>query len=65
MGTETHTCIPLYINNGALISLNEELNLITGMGYKLIEINNGESSQNGTIGYNKLNVGTIFYLAMP
>ena len=64
-GTETHTCIPLAISNGALISLNQELNLITGLGYKLIEINNGESNQNGTIGNTSLNVGTIFYLAMP
>ena len=40
-GTETHTCIPEAIVNGALISLNQELNSIISQGYKLIEVNNG------------------------
>ena len=61
-GTETHTCIPIYINNGALGSLNQELNNITSMGYKLIETN---SHQNGLINESRLNFGTTFYFAIP
>ena len=64
-GIETHTCIPSYIANGALISLNQELNSIISQGYKLIEINNGYSNQNGTIDHQQLNYGTIYYFAIP
>ena len=64
-GIETHTCIPSYIYNGALISLNQELNSIISQGYKLIEINNGNSDQNGTIDHIQLNYGTIYYFAIP
>jgi len=46
-GTETHTCIPEHIADGALISLNQELNSIISQGYKLIETNNG--NYNGTL----------------
>ena len=58
-GTETHTCIPAWISQGALILLNQELNSIISQGYKLIETNNGYSDQNGTIDASKLNSGTI------
>ena len=56
-GTETHICIPIYINSGALISLNQELNSIISQGYKLIETNNGDIStdQNGLINATRLN----------
>ena len=64
-GTETHTCIPAAIYDGALVSLNQELNNIISQGYKLIETNNGYSDKNGTIGSGALNLGTIFYFAIP
>jgi len=64
-GIETHTCIPANINDGALISLNQELNSIISQGYKLIETNNGYSDQNGTIDDRELNYGTIYYFAIP
>ena len=64
-GTETHTCIPAYISDGALISLNQELNSIISQGYKLIETNNGYSDQNGALDNGSLNVGTIYYFAIP
>ena len=64
-GIETHTCIPARISSGALISLNQELNSIISQGYKLIEINNGHSDKNGTIDYQQLNYGTIYYFAIP
>ena len=64
-GTETHTCIPAWISEGALISLNQELNSIISQGYKLIETNNGYSDQNGTIAGSELNNGTIYYFAIP
>ena len=37
-GAQTHTCISYFITQGALISLNQELNSIISQGYKLIEI---------------------------
>ena len=64
-GIETHTCIPAYISDGALISLNQKLNSIVSQGYKLIETNNGYSDQNGTIDSGELNYGTIYYFAIP
>jgi len=64
-GIETHTCIPAYISDGALISLNQKLNSIVSQGYKLIETNNGYSDQNGTIDSDELNYGTIYYFAIP
>jgi hypothetical protein len=64
-GTQTHTCIPSHIHNGALISLNQELNSIISQGYKLIETNNGHSDQNGAIDNGQLNIGTIYYFAIP
>ena len=59
------TCIPSYIHDGALISLNQELNSIISQGYKLIETNNGYSDQNGALDNGRLNVGTIYYFAIP
>jgi len=64
-GTETHTCIPTNISDGALISLNQELNSIISQGYKLIETNNGISSGNGTISSSGLNQGTTYYFTIP
>ena len=64
-GIETHTCIPAYISEGALISLNQKLNSIISQGYKLIETNTGWSDQNGAINYHELNYGTIYYFAIP
>ena len=64
-GVQTHTCIPMHINDGALISLNQELNIITSQGYKLIETNNGASNQNGLINGSSLNSGTAWYFAIP
>ena len=71
-GAQTHVCIPRFITDGALISLNQELNSIVSQGYKLIETNNGniESnsngwSNNGLINNSSLNVGTSWYFAIP
>jgi len=69
-GTETHTCIPAWISEGALISLNQELNSIISQGYKLIETNNGldwssSGTNNGLINEESINKGTTFYFAIP
>ena len=62
---EINTCIPAYISNGALISLNQKLINIVNQGYKLIETNNWHSGQNGTIDSDELNYGTTYYFAIP
>ncbi|MGY8988669.1 MAG: hypothetical protein ACKVJA_00225 [Flavobacteriales bacterium] len=73
-GAQSHVCIPSFITDGALISLNQELNSIVIQGYKLIETNNGNSetntqgwswSNNGLINNSSLNVGTSWYFAIP
>ena len=75
-GVQTQTCIPKHISNGALISLNQELNSIISQGYKLIETNNGTHSGldgnysvitpgNGLINGGSLNLGTSWYFAIP
>ncbi len=70
-GTETHTCIPKDINNGALISLNQELNSVSNLGYKLVEtsyFNSGNNYGNGLISTwnnGQLNIGTAFIFAIP
>ena len=61
-GIETHTCIKRNISDGALIELNEELNIISSQGYKLIESNYGGI---GIIGVDDLNIGTMMIFAIP
>ena len=76
-GAETHICINAFIQNGALILLNQELNNIISQGYKLINTDYGgyvsggpisspygfsiNGLQNGDI----INQGTTFYFAIP
>ena len=72
-GTQTHVCIPRFIAEGCLVSLNQELNSIVSLGYKLIETNNGNIagpssygwSNNGLLNNSSLNVGTSWYFAIP
>lgn len=72
-GTQTHVCIPRFITDGCLVSLNQELNSIVSQGYKLIETNNGNTesyisggwSNNGLLNNSSLNVGTSWYFSVP
>ena len=64
-GVQTHTCISSHVWNGALISLNQELNSIVNQGYKLIETNNGYFDANGLYSGTALNRGTTWYFAIP
>ena len=69
-GTETNVCINKYLNNGALGQLNQELNGVVSLGYKLIETSYDNSS--GTAGLidqgsndSYLNTGVSFIFAIP
>ena len=69
-GIQTHVCIPAHISDGALVSLNQELNSIVDLGYQLIETSymNGHAGQNnpngGLIYGGGLNGGTSFIFAV-
>jgi len=70
-GVQTTTCIPETVQDGGLITLNQELNSIISMGYKLMQTLpggnlGGQSSVGGYIsdsGY--LRPGTTFIFAIP
>jgi hypothetical protein len=66
-GTQTYSCISQNTNitSSPLSLLNQELNSIISLGYKLIETNNGASDNNGTMDYNQINPGTTWYFAIP
>jgi hypothetical protein len=70
-GNQTTACIPNTVENGGLITLNQELNSIISGGYKLMQTLpggnlGGQSSTGGYInssGY--LYSGTTFVFAIP
>ena len=67
-GVETTACIPNYVEDGGLITLNQELNSIISGGYKLMQALPGGNlgGQGGYIsstGY--LYSGTTFFFAIP
>ena len=67
-GAQTKVCIPQYISQGALISLNLELNNIINQGYKLIETSYGNSPGYGGGLINSsglLNENVSFIFAIP
>ena len=63
-GGTINICISEEIEVG-LVSLNQELNNIISLGYKLIATNNGLNDNNGLISEEKINKGTTFYFAIP
>jgi hypothetical protein len=68
-GAQTYTCIQENIAHSStpISILNLELNniLTNNPDYKLIETNNGHSSNNGLIDGTTLNYGTTWYFAAP
>ena len=64
-GPATYICIPESIEFG-LVPLNQELNNIISLGYKLIATNNGTTdAASGLINEETINKGTTFYFAIP
>ena len=64
-GPATFICIPESIEFG-LVPLNQELNNIISLGYKLIATNNGTTDvASGLINEETINKGTTFYFAIP
>ncbi len=68
-GNQTTTCIPAYVNAGALIALNQELNSIVSQGYQLIETNfalDSDGGDGGLVHNGCLNeYGVTFIFAIP
>ena len=64
-GIQTHVCIPSHISDGALVSLNQELNNIVNLGYQLIETSYINATGGGLINGSSLNEGTSFIFAIP
>ena len=64
VGGAINICISAEIEVG-LVSLNQELNNIISLGYKLIATNNGLNDNNGLINEETINMGTTFYFAIP
>ncbi len=63
-GSQTHTCIPRKIEEGSLVSLNQELNSIISQGYKLVETNYADGHGLLTPG-SMLDIGSVFIFAIP
>ena len=70
-GVQTTTCIPRFVQDGGLITLNQELNSIISMGYKLMQTLpggnlGGSSYTGGYISFDAyLYTGTTFIFAIP
>jgi hypothetical protein len=67
-GTISYRCLgssQISINSDIIGLINQELNSIINLGYKLIETNNGNGSSNGFINDTYLNLGTTWYFAIP
>ena len=72
-GNQTTTCIKDKVEKGFLISLNQELNNIVALGYKLIETSYPEDEdisggqQGGSLinGNGSANEGSVFIFAIP
>jgi hypothetical protein len=70
LGTQTTSCIPYDVSGGGLITLNQELNSIISMGYKMIQTLPGRDSYNQQPGYinavyGQIQPGTTFIFAIP
>jgi len=68
-GAQTYVCIDSYVHDGALGQLNQELNNIASLGYKLVETSY-HSDDEGLISiqpgyYDRLNDGVTFIFAIP
>ena len=67
-GVTTHVCIPQQARIGISV-LNQELNSIVNLGYKLIETlyhpSNGFLSVGGTGTYSSIQKGATFIFAIP
>jgi len=68
-GNQTTTCIQREVQNGGLITLNQELNSIVSQGYQLMETNFSLDSDGGYGGLVRdgylNNAGATFIFAIP
>jgi hypothetical protein len=67
-GVETHICFDCRISQGALVTLNSEINSIVNQGYKLIETSYCLSGGGGGGGLQlngNVSNGTTFIFAIP
>ena len=66
-GVETHICFDSRISQGALVTLNSEINSIINQGYKLIETSyfNSGGSGGGLQMSGNVSNGTTFIFAIP
>ena len=68
-GNQTTTCIQIEVQNGGLITLNQELNSIVSQGYQLMETNfslDSDGGYGGLVRSGYLNLyGVTFIFAIP
>ena len=67
-GVQTHTCIPKDIADGALIILNQELNSVVNLGYKLFETSYESGrliNTDPSLMLNSIQDGSCFIFAIP
>tara|TARA_B110000444_G_scaffold41875_1_gene37868 strand:+ start:149 stop:484 length:336 start_codon:yes stop_codon:yes gene_type:complete len=63
-GSITHNCVLRYDGPNGVAVINQELNSIMSLGYKLINIDYGGEEAGITDG-GALNLGVTYYLAIP
>jgi len=68
-GAQTYVCIENYVHNGALGQLNQELNNIASLGYKLVETSYFSANEGlikiQSADWDELNDGVTFIFAIP
>lgn len=65
-GSITHNCVLRYDGANGVAIINQELNSIMSLGYKLINIDyGGDTDEAGVTDGGALNLGVTYYLALP
>jgi hypothetical protein len=65
-GSLTHNCVLRYDGANGVAVINQELNSIMSLGYKLINIDyGGDQDEAGLTDGGELNLGVTYYLAIP
>ena len=65
-GSMTHNCVLRYDGANGVAVINQELNNIMSLGYKLINIDyGGDPDEAGVTNGSALNLGVTYYLALP
>ena len=65
-GSITHNCVLRYDGANGVAVINQELNSIMSLGYKLINIDyGGDQDEAGVTDGGALNLGVTYYLAIP